>query len=99
MVAAVAPVGEGGNQMGLEDAVDRWTADGKSLFVWNYAAAPRLDRLEIASGKRIPMYSIVPPDSSGIVSIAYCRASRDGKAHVCSAHRLLSDLFAVRGLR
>jgi len=45
------------------------------------------------------MYSTIPPDSSGIVSFTYCRASADGKAHVCSAHRLLSDLFVVNGLR
>ena len=99
VVGTVTQVGQGGEQMGLEDAVDRWTADGKALFVWNYAGAPRLDRLEIASGKRIPMYTIVPPESSGIISTAYCSTSKDGKAHACSAHRSLNDLFVVKGLR
>ena len=101
-IAPVAQIGEGGGklpQMGVEDFVDRWTADGKSLFVWNYAGIPRLDRVEIASGKRVPMYSIIAPDSSGIVNTSFCRTSQDGKAYVCSAHRLLSDLFVVKGLR
>jgi WD40 repeat protein len=102
VIATVAQVGEGGGKLPQLDArelIDRWSADGKSLFIWNYTGVPRLDRLEIASGKRVPMYSIIPPDSSGIVNFTFCRASADGKAHVCSAHRLLSDLFVVNGLR
>ena len=102
VVATVAQVGESSAklpQLDAREAIDRWSADGKSLFIWNYSGVPRLDRLEIATGKRIPMYSTIPPDSSGIVSFTYCRASADGKAHVCSAHRLLSDLFVVNGLR
>ena len=102
MVATVAQVGESSAklpQLDAREAIDRWSADGKSLFIWNYSGVPRLDRLEIATGKRVPMYSTIPPDSSGIVSFTYCRANADGKAHVCSAHRLLSDLFVVNGLR
>lgn len=101
-IATVTQVSEGGAKLPQLDArelIDRWSADGKSLFIWNYSGVPRLDRLEIASGKRVPMYSIIPPDSSGIVNFTFCRASVDGKAHVCSAHRLLSDLFVVKGLR
>ena len=102
VVATVAQVGESSAklpQLDAREAVDRWSADGKSLFIWNYSGVPRLDRLEIATGKRSPMYSTIPPDSSGIVNFTYCRASADGKAHVCSAHRLLSGLFVVKGLR
>jgi eukaryotic-like serine/threonine-protein kinase len=101
-VGTVVQVSESGAKLPQLDArelIDRWTKDGKSLFIWNYEGVPRLDRLEIASGKRVSMYSIIPPDSSGIVNFTYCRASADGKAHVCSAHRLLSDLFVVNGLR
>ena len=101
-VATVAQVGESTAKLPQLDAreqIDRWSADGKSLYLWNYAEVPHLDRLEVATGKRVPMYSTIPPDSSGIVNFTFCRASADGKAHVCSAHRLLSDLFVVKGLR
>jgi eukaryotic-like serine/threonine-protein kinase len=102
VVTTLAQVGQGGAaplQLTLGDVVDRWTADGKSLFVWNYAGVPRLDRLEIATGKRVPVYSVLLPNTSGIVTFTFCRTSKDGKAHVCSASRLLNDLFVVNGLR
>ena len=102
VVATVSVAGEGGgkfSQLGAEDVVDRWTSDGKAIYVWNYTGAPRLDRIEIATGKRTPMYSVSPPDRSGIVNTSFCRVSADGKAHICSAHRLLSDLFVAKGIR
>lgn len=103
VVATVAQVDEQSGsklaQLDPRDSTDRWTEDGKSLWIWNYAGVPRLDRFEIATGKRVPVYSIVAPSSNGLVSFSFCRASRDAKFHVCSASRLLNDLFVVQGLR
>jgi hypothetical protein len=81
------------------DTIDRWSADGKSLYIWNYSSTPRLDRMDVASGKRVPVTTISPPDSTGIVGFNYCRTSKDGRAHIYSAYRLLTDLFVVTGLR
>jgi eukaryotic-like serine/threonine-protein kinase len=86
-------------KLGRDDAIDRWAADGKSLLIWNYVSTPRLDRMDIASGKRVPFTEIRPSDGTGIVGFSFCRASPDGKAHIYSAYRLLSDLFVVNGLR
>jgi len=80
------------------DVIDRWAEDGKSVLVWNYSSTPRLDSVEIASGKRTPLGTISPPDNTGIVSFSFCSASKDGRTHVYSAYRLLSDLFVVDGL-
>jgi Tol biopolymer transport system component len=81
------------------DLIDKWIADGKSLLVWNYASSSRLDRMDIASGKRVPLTAIKPPDNTGVVSFAFCRATPDGKFHVYSEYRLLTDLFVVSGFR
>ena len=85
--------------LGSDDRIERWGTDGKSVFIWNYTSMCRLDRLDIASGKRVPLFTIRPPDSTGIVSFNFCRTSKDGRAHVYSAYRLLTDLFVVNGLR
>ncbi|MGC2322158.1 MAG: hypothetical protein WA463_05970, partial [Terriglobales bacterium] len=85
--------------LGSDDQIDRWAADGKSLFIWNYTTMCRLDRLDIASGKRAPLFTISPPDRTGIVGFNFCRTSKDGTAHTYSAYRLLTDLFVVNGLR
>jgi hypothetical protein len=85
--------------LGADDLVDRWGADGKSIFVWNLTPIPRLDRIEISSGKRIPAGTVSPPDSTGIFGYGGFRASKDGRTHVYSASRLLTDLFVVNGLR
>jgi Tol biopolymer transport system component len=86
-------------KLGGDDVIDRWGADGKDLLIWNYAATPRLDRMDIASGKRVPLMTISPPDSTGIVGFNGCRTSKDGRVHIYSAYRLLTDLFVVHGLR
>ena len=86
-------------KLGGDDVIDRWGADGRDLLIWNYAATPRLDRMDIASGKRVPLMTISPPDSTGIVGFNGCRTSKDGRAHIYSAYRLLTDLFVVNGLR
>ncbi len=85
-------------KLGPDDLPDRWAPDGKSLLVWNCSATPKLDRMDAVSGKRTPVTVIRPPDSTGIVRYTFCRTSKDGKAHIYSGYRLLTDLFAVNGL-
>ena len=86
-------------KLGSDDFIDRWGADGRALFIWNYTSTPRLDRMDIASGKRVSLITISPPDSTGIVGFNFCRTSKDGRAHIYSAYRLLTDLFVGSGLR
>ncbi len=72
-------------KLASDDVPDRWAADGKSIFIWNYSSAPRLDRIDIATGKRVPAITISPPDRTGIVGFNFCRTSKDGRAHIYSA--------------
>jgi eukaryotic-like serine/threonine-protein kinase len=84
----------------LDDSPDRWSADGKSLLVWNYASAsPRLDRMDAVTGKRITLSEVKLLDRAGDVNVAVCHVTPDGKFHICSEHRLLTDLFVANGLR
>jgi Tol biopolymer transport system component len=83
----------------LDDSLDRWSADGKSLLVWNYASQPRLDRMDGVTGKRTTLSEIKLLDQTGDVNVTACHATPDGKFHMCSEHRLLTDLFVARGLR
>jgi eukaryotic-like serine/threonine-protein kinase len=86
-------------KLGSDDALDGWAPDGKSIFVWNLTSIPRLDRVDISSGKRTPVGSISPPDSTGIVGFVLCHASKDGRTHAYSAFRLMNDLFVLNGLQ
>jgi hypothetical protein len=52
-----------------------------------------------SSGRRLPAGTVSPPNSTGIVGYSFWRASKDGRTHVYSAFRLLTDLFVVNGLR
>lgn len=87
-------------QLGPDDVPDRWAPDGKSVFIWNYSSAARkLDRMDIATGRSVPVTTISPPDRTGLVGVTMCRTSKDGRAHIYSAFRLLTDLFVVNGLQ
>jgi hypothetical protein len=81
------------------DQIDKWSEDGKSILLWSGDALPRLERMDVATGKRYPLSEIKPPDMTGIVSVVLPQSTPDGKAHVYSEYRLLTDLFVVTGLR
>jgi uncharacterized protein (TIGR04141 family) len=76
-----------------------WVDQIAQVRVWNLTSIPRLDRIEISSGKRMPVGTISPPDSTGVVNYGGWRASKDGRTHVFSAFRLLTELFVANGLR
>jgi hypothetical protein len=81
------------------DQIDKWSEDGKSILLWSGDALPRLERMDVATGKRYPLSEIKPLDMTGIVSVVLPQSTPDGKAHVYSEYRLLTDLFVVTGLR
>lgn len=80
------------------DLIDKWGADGKSVLIWSGAPMPRLERMDVVTGKRTPFGEIKPPDTTGVVDFIPLCSTPDGKAHAYSEYRLLTDLFAVSGL-
>jgi Tol biopolymer transport system component len=82
-----------------EDVVLRWTADGRSLFVFRQSAPPgRIELLDLATGKRTPWKEFRPPDPAGILQVGPAVISPDEKSYVYSYKRLLDELYVVTNL-
>jgi hypothetical protein len=79
----------------------QWTADGRALFVRR--AGPvlpvRIDRLEVATGKRTPWRELQPADTAGVGRIGDVVITPDGASYAYNCHRSLSDLYVAEGLR
>jgi Tol biopolymer transport system component len=83
-----------------EDAVVRWSADGRSVLVFGTSQVPaRLERLELESGKREFMRTIGPADLTGVLDIQNLNATEDVGAYAYTCRRTLSHLFLVDGAR
>ena len=66
-----------------DDAVIRWTADGKSLLVaslW-WEVPLRVEKLDLATGRREPFTTLGPAELTGAVQIAPIAFTDDGKSH------------------
>jgi hypothetical protein len=58
-----------------------------------------INRLEIATGDKQPSKEIGPSDATGVYSILDLDIAPDGRSYLYSYHRVLSELYVVRGLR
>ncbi len=84
--------------LGPEDRVMRWNAAGDALFLeTNLPSSLRIDRLELATGRREP-WKEIHVDPTGVIGIdAY--VTPDGKSYAYDVYRQLSNLYVVDGLR
>jgi len=82
------------------DAPIRFTADGRHLFVFseNEHGVRNLKRFEIATGRQTP-WSSPDADMAGVVAFYPVQMTADGKTAVYNYHRVLEDLYLVRGLK
>ena len=98
------PVG-GGEPRVLEtslplDSPVRWSSDGRILFIQPLGARPaRVDRLDVATGKRETWKEFIPADASGVLNVGPILISADGQSYAYSFRRSLSDLYLVTGLK
>jgi serine/threonine protein kinase/Tol biopolymer transport system component len=77
-----------------------WTADGRGLFVLQREGlVSRIDRVELASGKRQPWRVLSPADPAGIIGVGSQLVTPDGQSYIYSYVRWLSDLYLVDGLQ
>jgi tRNA A-37 threonylcarbamoyl transferase component Bud32/Tol biopolymer transport system component len=78
----------------------RWST-ATSLFVVSRPGEmpSRIFRVDLATGRREPWKQLTTLDPAGVFSIDPIMMTPDGKAHVYSYRRLLSDLYLVEGLR
>jgi eukaryotic-like serine/threonine-protein kinase len=77
-----------------------FAADGKSVFVYNFAGLPCLiARIDLATGHRAVWKQLVPADAAGVDAIGGIGMTPDAKSYVYSYPRTLSDLYVVEGLK
>ena len=84
-----------------DDAVVRWSADGKSLIVvslWSDVPV-KVEKLDLASGRREPYKTLGPADLTGAIQISPIAVSDDGKSYALTVRRMASHLFLVQGAR
>jgi hypothetical protein len=97
-VAGGAPRFVKGSQRG--DRPVAWSADGQSLWLFRRGEVPtRVDRLDIATGRRELWKTLLPLDAAGVYSIIEFRVTPTGHSYFYSYTRLLSQLFLVTGLQ
>jgi eukaryotic-like serine/threonine-protein kinase len=59
----------------------------------------KIERVDLATGRREPWKEIAPADPAGVQSNAGIKFSADGKSYAYSTLRILSDLYVVDGLK
>jgi eukaryotic-like serine/threonine-protein kinase len=78
----------------------RWSADGKSLYVFRLSDLPaRVYRLDLSTGRRELWKEFLLADRTGITFIPRIQLTADGKSYVYSYTRTLSELYLVDGLK
>jgi dipeptidyl aminopeptidase/acylaminoacyl peptidase len=82
------------------DVVSGFTADGRGVFSIQLSEVPgRLERVDLASGRREILHQLAPADLAGVVRLYQAVAADDGKVYAYAATIRRADLFAVEGAR
>lgn len=75
------------------------SADRASVYVGERGVPGRLDRLDLATGRRIPWKTLQPDDPAGFVGVIGFAVTPDGSAYAYRYLRFLQDLYVVENLR
>jgi hypothetical protein len=83
------------------DAPIHWSADGRFLYVMRAGEVPaRVDRLELATGRREVWKRLGPEDPTGIIRVSPVVVAPDGQSYAYSYNRVVaSDLYVLEGVR
>ena len=89
--------------LGMDSSRDcsaQWSSDGRFLYVFRIGDLPaRVDRLEVATGRREPWKQLQPADANGVVDIGPIFVTPDGKSYIYGFKRVVGDLYLIRGLK
>ena len=87
-------------ELTADDQVIRWSAEGRSLCFFRPASVPsRIERLDLASSRRVLMCEVAPADRTGVLWIVWAALTDDTKSYAYSYLRMTSQLFIVEGAR
>lgn len=81
-----------------DEEVDRWSADGKYLFLTAYGLPAEVDRVDVRTGARSLVHRVSPPDTAGVLAVGPILVSADAQTYVYAYPRHLSTLYIVHGL-
>jgi DNA-binding winged helix-turn-helix (wHTH) protein/Tol biopolymer transport system component len=80
------------------DAI-KWTSDAQYMYVYQWRQLPvRIYRLNLQNGDRQFFKELHPSDTTGLCDMSHVMLSADGRAYVYSYTRMLSQLYAIKGL-
>ncbi len=82
----------------INDASDvvGWTSDGRSVYVYSRTIPSRLERVDIASGKRTLLRELAPPDRAGAMLLTGVAVTPDATAYAYGYWKRFSKLFVVK---
>lgn len=75
-----------------------FSADGRALFTYDPQSL-RLHRADLETGRLTFLEELAPPDRAGLFAVPAVHTSADGRVVAYTYVRILSDLYAVDGLR
>ena len=82
------------------DTVLRWSPDGRSILVRPGSALPaRIERVEIAGGRRTFIREIGPEDKTAVVDLRAVTIADDPGSYAYSFNRVASRLAILNGVR
>jgi Tol biopolymer transport system component len=82
------------------DIPDRWTADGRAVYVHRRDQMPvKVHLLDVATGRKELWKDLIPADAAGVTEVATVVPTSDGRSYVYSYIRRLTDLYLVEGLK
>ena len=82
------------------DEIIRWSKDGRSLLIYRHGEVPaRVERLDLATGKRVPVRQLAPPSRAGVLDIRYVTFADDEQSYAYSYTRVLCRLAIATGVK
>jgi eukaryotic-like serine/threonine-protein kinase len=83
----------------LGDHLLSWSEDGRSLLVYRDGLPARIERFELATGRKELWKTLTPPDAAGSYYVGPVLVTRNGRYWAYSVNRAsLSELWQLTGL-
>jgi len=80
------------------DILALWSADGRSALVYQRAEIPyRLERVDLATGRRTLFKEFAPADRTGLLSMREIVVTDDLRSYAYTAYYQVSSLFVSDG--